>query len=242
MNQKLSPDAYAALRLPDQHIEEIMQETEAAWIVEQTAECRTVLDLGWGSGIVAKALNKAGKQIVVVDGARESCHIAWEHHGIVSYHAMFEDFVIGTEKFSREFDCVIASFILEHVADPVALLKRMTAWAPKLIAVIGNAGSWHRRIAVEMGLQPRLDTLSARDHKVGHHRVYSLGGDKDAANIFADLRAGGWHAREMKGLMLKPLPNSMMMHFDERLIRAICSIEVAPKDAANVGIICERIG
>ena len=47
---------------------------------------------------------------------------------------MFEDYTPP-----ERFDCVIASFILEHVADPVALLKRIHGWTYRLIVVVGNA-------------------------------------------------------------------------------------------------------
>lgn len=226
--QKLSPDAYSALALPDQWIEDIMQEYEARWLIEQTADAPRILDLGWGSGIIARALHAAGRDVVCVEGSRTACKAA-ESAGIPAIRSLFEKYAAH-----REFDCVIASFILEHIADPVALLKRATAWAPRLIAVIGNAESWHRRLAVAMGLQPRLDTLSARDEAVGHYCVYTR------HEIAAQLAEAGWRIKAMKGIQLKPLPNAMMTHFDERLIRAMCEAEVEPRDAANIGIVCER--
>ena len=225
--QKLAPDRYASLKLEDQWIEDTMQETEARWLLEQTAAAPRVLDLGWGSGIVAKSLYAAGRDVFVVEGAEQNCTDA-ERLGIPVARSMFEDY-----RPHRDFDCVIASFVLEHVADPVALLRRMTGWAPKLIAVVGNAASWHRRLAVRMGVQATLDTLSARDHAVGHYRVY------DVESIRADLEQSGWHPVKWKGLMFKPLPNAMMMHFDKRLIRAMCEEDVAPAEAANIGVVCE---
>ncbi len=227
--QKLSPDAYAALRLPDQHIEDIMQETESRWLVEQTADCPRIVDLGYGSGIVCKALAAAGRDVLVVEGSEQNC-IAANNTGIATWHGMFEEFAP-----KQPFDCVIASFVLEHVADPVALLKRARDWAPRLIAVVGNAESWHRRLAVLMGLQPELSTLSPRDHAVGHYRVY------DAKTIMSDLTAAGWVSEAWKGFQLKVLPNAMMTHFDERLIRAMCEIEIHPWEAANIGIPARRV-
>lgn len=226
--QKLAPDAYAALRLPDQFIEDEMQQVEARWLVEQTADCPRILDLGWGSGIVAKALQAAGRSVCVVEGAEESCNAA-ERLGFTVARSMFENYAPH-----REFDCVIASFVLEHVADPVALLKRCREWAPKLIAVVGNAESWHRRLAVQMGIQPRLDTLSARDYAVGHYVVF------DADTIDATLCLSKWKPVAVKGLMFKPLPNAMMTHFDERLIRAMCEADVRPRDAANIAVTAIR--
>ena len=229
MNQKLSPDGYAALALPDQFIEDVMQETEARWLIEQTVDCPRILDLGWGSGIVAKALHAAGRSVLVVEGSKANCAAA-QAAGIPVVRALFENYTPAPD-----FDCVIASFVLEHVADPIALLKRCAEWAPRLIVVIGNAESWHRRLAVAMGLQPRLDTLSARDEAVGHYAVF------DRRSMAGLLTDSGWRIMNMRGLMLKTLPNSMMVNFDERLIRAMCEIDVRPEDAANICFVCERV-
>lgn len=230
MGQKLAPDAYASLNLPDQWIEDEMQQVEARWLVEQTRRFPRLLDLGWGSGIVAKALAADGREMQLVDGAIVSVQEANKVPGIYAVHAMFEEF-----NPLAKFDCVIASFVLEHVVSPVALLKRATAWAPRLIAVVGNSESWHRKLAVRMGLQPAMDTLSARDHAVGHYRVYSFD------SIERDLNEAGWKILYARGLMFKPLPNSMMTHFDSRLIRAMCEMPVEPSEAANIGIVCERV-
>jgi 2-polyprenyl-3-methyl-5-hydroxy-6-metoxy-1,4-benzoquinol methylase len=226
--QKLSPDAYAELQLPDQHIEDIMQEYEAKWILEQTQGCNTILELGWGSGIIAKALHNAGKSVLVLDGSRESCHIAYQHHGIMSMQTMFADFTT-----SQIYDCVIASFVLEHVENPVDLLLQCGKLAKKLIVVVGNANSYHRQLAVQMGLQPCLDSLSARDEQVGHYRVY------DFATIKSQLNVTGWTPMHWKGLQFKPLPNSMITNFDPKLIRAMCEIDVPFECAANLMIVCK---
>ena len=202
---------------------------EIPWLIEQTRETPNIIDLGWGSGLVARALGEAGRSVRLVEGSKAACNEARQYKGIDAACAMFEDY---TPTYAA--DVVIASFVLEHVADPVALLKRCAQWAPRLIAVIGNAESWHRRLAVAMGLQPRLDTLSARDEAVGHYCVY------DRHSIAAQLSEAGWRIKSMKGIMLKALPNSMMTHFDERLIRAMCEADVEPRDAANIAIVAER--
>lgn len=228
--QKLSPDGYAALALPDQFIEDAMQTVEARWLIEQTRDAPRILDLGWGSGIVAAALAGAGREVTLVEGSASSIMEAMKFPGIKPVHSMFENFAP-----EEPFDCVIASFVLEHVADPLALLKRARAWAPRLIAVIGNAESWHRRLAVAMGLQPELGTLSARDHAVGHYKVYTVD------ELCGELIEAGWLPLTERGFMFKPLPNAMMQHFDERLLRAMCEIEIEPREAANVGVVCERL-
>lgn len=232
MSQKLSPEKYAdaALTMSDVWIEDTMQlHAEIPWLLAQTEGMANVIELGWGSGLVARALGEAGKQVRMVEGSRAASAEARQYRGIDPAHSLFEDY---TPTFPA--DCVIASFVLEHVADPVALLKRIRDWSPRLLVVIGNAESWHRRLAVKMQLQPRLDTLSPRDHAVGHYVVL------DRHSISALLSEAGWRIKTMKGIMLKVLPNSMMVNFDERLVRAMCEIDVPVDEAANICIECER--
>lgn len=223
----MTPDEYAGLRLPEQWIEDIMQETEAAWILEQLKNCSTVLDLGWGSGIVARALAAAGKQVTVVDGAADFCAEAARVPGVQAIHSLFEDFQpVG------RYDCVIASFILEHVQRPRDLLGRVRKWTDQLIVVAGNANSYHRQLAVQMGLQPTLETLSARDVAVGHHFVY------DRQRLYNDVLYAGWVPVKERGLMFKPLPNGLLQTLDPKVIRAMCELDVPPEVAANVGLVC----
>ncbi len=141
---------------------------------------------------------------------------------------MFEDFNPGAQRY----DCIIASFVLEHMLDPLPLLSKMRLWSNRLIVVVGNANSYHRQLAVQMGLQPALETLSERDKAVGHYRVY------DWTSIYAVLREAEWLPAATKGLMLKPFPNSMLKDLPMPVIEALCEYPVPTNIAANMGIVC----
>jgi len=146
------------------------------------------------------------------------------------------------EEFSpaAPFDAIIASHVLEHVDDPVALLRRMAGWlAPggRLVIVVPNKESLHRRLAVLMGLQPALDTLGARDRLVGHQRVYSH------ATLEQDLRAGGYTLTEKTGFFLKPVANSMMLGYSTELLGAMNQIgpQLPMELLANIGVLAGRV-
>jgi hypothetical protein len=83
-----------------------------------------------------------------------------------------------------------------------------------------------------MGLMPALDTLSKRDHLVGHQRVYDLNA------LEADLNAAGFEAFERRGLFLKTLPNSMMLNHKPELILALnlLSEELPVEMTANLAV------
>lgn len=226
--QLLAPDAYAALQLHDQWIERAMQERECEWLIEHTDGCKYVLDLGYGDGMTCKALAGHGRFVTMVDGSIDFFAEASYIPRVQAVHSMFEDYEpVG------KFDCVIASFILEHIADPVGLLTRARKWADKLIVVVGNANSYHRQIAVRMGLQPHLDSLSARDITVGHRIVYSR------HMIYDHLLQADWTPVSERGLGLKVLPNAMLSKLDPAIVKTMMQMEVDPEVAANLVISCE---
>ena len=223
----ITPEQYASLSLKDQFLEDWAQTKEIEWLLETTTEGESVIEMGWGSGLIAQALFDAGRAIVVVEGSAYFCDTA-TNFGIPNRHSMFEDYMP-----EGRYDCVIASFILEHIADPVGLLKRIRGWTDKLIVVVGNANSYHRQIAVKMGLQPHLDSLSERDKTVGHVRVYS----KDT--IYGDLLAAGWVPCQRRGLGFKPLPNSMLAQLPPDVAKTMMQMEVQPDIAANMFILAK---
>lgn len=209
-----------------------MQEVEARVLVAATEGCRTVLDLGYGSGIVAKALQAAGRSVTVVEGAMEFANIA-THYVDSVIHDTFETFHIA-----EQYDCIIASFVLEHMADPVAVLQRLRAYSERLIVVVGNANSYHRQLAVQAGLQETIYSLSERDHAVGHYRVY------DYASLMHDLELGGWSLdfdakpNPWQGIMFKPLNNARLALLPPEIVRAMCEMPIEAEYAANLVLQC----
>ncbi len=224
----LNPD------VPDKHIEDLCQEHCCRWLLASLGQARSVLELGYGDGIVTRALVEDGREVTVVEGAAtliERLKQTWPTQ-VHACHALFEAFDPGAARF----DAIIASHVLEHVADPVALLERLRNWlAPggRLLVVVPNRESLHRRLAVIMGLQPALDSLSARDGVVGHRRVYSL------ATLRHDIEEAGYTERSSRGFFLKPLANSMMLDYSPQLLSAMNEIsgELPVELLANIGMI-----
>lgn len=115
---------------------------------------------------------------------------------------MFEDY-----KPNKLFDNIILGHVLEHVVNPVDILKLVSSWlAPNgvIIAAVPNCNSLHRQAAVNMGLLDSTKQLNSQDIANGHRRVYSLDELKDDfsfANL--DIVASG-------GYFLKPLSNGQI--------------------------------
>jgi 2-polyprenyl-3-methyl-5-hydroxy-6-metoxy-1,4-benzoquinol methylase len=200
--------------VPDIHIENICQDHFVTWLSSKVVPGTRVLELGYGDGIVTAGLSSLNVDLTVVDGASTLVELAHARHPRATcVHSYFEAYSPV-----ERFDLVVASHVLEHVDDPRGVLASIRGWlkpSGQVIAVVPNSQSLHRQLAVLMGLQPALDTLSPRDHMVGHQRVYSL------EELRSDFESMGYLIREERGFFLKVVPNSMMLDYSRSLLDAL---------------------
>jgi 2-polyprenyl-3-methyl-5-hydroxy-6-metoxy-1,4-benzoquinol methylase len=233
--ERIAQDYHANAALPDIHIENLCQEYFIRWLLKQVPRGGRVLELGYGDGLVTAALAGVDCRLTLVEGAKALVDRARvQHPQVTTAHALFEEFQPASA-----FDLVVASHVLEHVDDPRAVLRRMASWlagSGKIVVVVPNRNSLHRQLAVLMGLQPQLDTLSKRDLMVGHQRVYSLDG------LLRDVAAAGLKCDEVRGFFLKVLPNSMMLDYADDLLRALNAISASlPAELmANIAVIASK--
>lgn len=227
-------------RIEDVDIEEMAQRESISSILE-TLNAATVhaggrvLEMGYGTGCITTELLKAGMLVEVVEGSPVLADVARRRHpGLVVHTDLFETFDP-----EEPYDAVLALHVLEHVDDPVGLAGHIRGWLRPggvLTAVTPNRESLHRRLAVLMGIQPELDSLSERDRLVGHQRVYGID------TLRHDLGAAGFHVVGEFGYFLKMLPNTMLLDLPTALLAACNRIspEIPPSMLANIGVIARR--
>lgn len=231
-------DAYAETyylnaQIEDVDIEELGQRRSIGRTVKAIGGAERVLEMGYGTGLVTGELLARGVPIEVLEGSPKLCAVARERHGqqgLVVHEALFEQFAPPDP-----YDAVLAMHIAEHVDDPVQLFAIVARWLKptgSIVVVVPNAQSLHRRLAVRMGLQEKLDDLSPRDLLVGHQRVYDLAG------LGEDLARAGFSVQEEFGYQLKTVPNSMMAGWPQELLGALIDIseEIPPAMLANIGV------
>jgi 2-polyprenyl-3-methyl-5-hydroxy-6-metoxy-1,4-benzoquinol methylase len=199
----------------DKFIEDACQFFTYEWVFEQISECKNILELGYGEGNFTSELIQRNFKPTVIDGSDILLKEAKKIHGdnIHVECTLFEDYDP-----INKFDCILATHVLEHVDDPVLLLKKMKGWLNfngRIIVIVPNKESIHRQLAVIMGLQNELDSLSERDLLVGHQRVYSID------TLSNDFIEAGLKIQEKSGFFLKVLPNSMMLNYSSDLISAL---------------------
>jgi len=233
--ERIAQEYHANATVPDIHIENICQEYLLEWLRAHVPAGAHVLELGYGDGLVTAAMARHCARLTLIEGAESLVRSAAQLHPHVEcVHTLFEDFRPTTG-----FDVILASHVLEHVNDPGAILNLMATWLSpqgKIIAIVPNRNSIHRQLAVAMGLQPELDTLSNRDHLVGHQRVYSMDG------LVRDIEAAGLRVIETTGFFLKVLPNSMMLDYSRELLWAlnVISPSLPSNLLANIAVIADK--
>lgn len=228
-------DYYLNEQVEDVDIEEMAQRASIPMILRTLGNALgnkgRVLEMGYGTGCITTELLNAGLNVELVEGSPLLSDIARERHpGLVVHTDLFESF-----QAPEPYDSVLALHVLEHVDDPVNLASHINGWLKPggtLTAVTPNKESLHRRLAVLMNIQPELETLSERDHLVGHKRVYSLD------TLSNDLRAAGFEIADAFGYFLKVLPNAQLLGSSAELLSALNAIspELEPSLLANIGI------
>jgi 2-polyprenyl-3-methyl-5-hydroxy-6-metoxy-1,4-benzoquinol methylase len=194
-----------------------------------------ILEMGYGTGLMLRELTQRhGLRIDLVEGSAALCEQArrlYGSTGIEVFNSYFETFS-GTKKY----DHILAMHVLEHVDDPVQVVRQMAlALNPggRVVMLVPNAHSLHRRLAVHMGLQESLHSLSPRDQLVGHQRVF------DPGSLHSCATDAGLDVERSFGFGLKTLPYSMMEGWTDELIRACVKVsaEVPAALLGNIGLI-----
>jgi ubiquinone/menaquinone biosynthesis C-methylase UbiE len=131
------------------------------------------LDLACGDGLLTEQFRKKFPRVVGVDASRRHLEKARERCPDVEFH----NCLIEELEMDEQFDNVTLINILEHVRNPVDLLKKSASFLKRdgvLIIHVPNANAINRRIAVLMGTLKRCDELSPFDKRIaGHRRSYT---------------------------------------------------------------------
>lgn len=221
---------YLSEQVDDIWIEEAIERMAFARVAERLRGCDRVLEMGYGTGISARTFAELGIDIEVLEGSPMLVEEARRRHpGLVAHEGMFESFSPGPV-----FDAVMGLYVFEHVDDPRSLLRHVSTWlrpGGTLVVAVPNAESLHRRLGVAMGLHPELDTFSARDHMLGHQRVYSM------SSLCADIESAGFEVSERLGWMVKPVSNAQMVDWPAEVIEGLFKIS-ADLPAELMAAIC----
>jgi 2-polyprenyl-3-methyl-5-hydroxy-6-metoxy-1,4-benzoquinol methylase len=194
------------------------------------------LELGPAEGVMTQHLVNDFRRLTVVEGAQELLDAIPPAPNLIKVCSLFEDF-----RPDSLFDTVVMSHILEHVKDPVGLLRQGKSWLARggrLIASVPNGHSLHRLAAAKMGLLAHPCELNERDHALGHRRVYTPATFRDAFDG-AGVRVIG-----SGGVFLKPVTNKQIEDtWTERMMDGFFELgKDFPQNSAELYLIGEMDG
>lgn len=198
-----------------------------------------ILELGPAEGIMTEKLveyiKDHGGKLTVVDGSREFCtRLHKKYWNINIVHSLFEDYSP-----SERYQIIILGHVLEHVENPVAILKLVKSWLAKggiVLSAVPNAFSLHRQAAVLMGLLTHEKELNDTDKHHGHRRVYTIDEFKQ------DFLNAGFILRKVGGYWIKPVSNKQIDETwtNEMLDAYMVLGEKYPEIAAEIYVVAEK--
>lgn len=159
----------------------------------------SLLDMPCGDGALTAMLAPAFSRVVGIDASSKHLELARKTLPAVEFHeALIEEF-----ETSERFSTVTMLNILEHVVDPVGVLKKAASLLSDtgvLLVHVPNAYAVNRRLAVLMGTLTEPEELSPFDIQVvGHRRSYSL------KTLCADVERAGLRVSGTGGVFYKSL-------------------------------------
>lgn len=159
------------------------------------------LEMGCFEGEFTKRLAAIYPDLTTVEGSSELIAVARAAAppGVTFVLSRFEDFAP-----ERPFDAVFLTHTLEHLDEPVEMLRRIGTWLTptgRLFVVAPNANAASRQIAVAMGLIPHPTAVTPGEFEHGHRRTYDL------PALTAHVAEAGLRAVETGGVFFKPFAN-----------------------------------
>jgi GNAT superfamily N-acetyltransferase/SAM-dependent methyltransferase len=159
--------------------------------------------------------------------------------------ARFINATFESAKLAQQYSNIFMIHTLEHVDDPVLVLRRINdEWlAPggRLFLACPNANAASRQIAVKMGLIPHCAAVTDAERVHGHRRTYSLD------TLEQDAKLAGLRVIHRGGIFFKGLAN---FQFDAAIKAGIISPEylegcyqlgqVYPDLCASIFLVCEK--
>lgn len=161
-----------------------------------------LLELGSFKGDFTRRFLPHFTDITCVEASDEAISTAKKEFGskVKFVHSLFETVTLPTK-----YDNIILTHVLEHIDDPVGLLKRIkNEWLSddgRLFLVCPNANAASRQIAVKMGLISYNSVVTPSEAAHGHRITYSLN------TLERDARASGLETIHRSGIFFKALAN-----------------------------------
>ena len=195
---------------------------------------KNLLELGPAMGHMTKFLVNDFENVSVVEGSKELLDLIPNYGNIEKHHSYFEEF-----ETDKKFDTIIMSHVLEHIENPIKILKLISRWLSEngvIIISVPNSKSLHRLAAVEMGLLESEYELNQRDLDLGYYRVYDLN------SLKKDIIESSLKIIDEGGVFLKPVSNGQIDdNWTDKMIDGFYKLgKKFPEFCAEIFVVCTK--
>lgn len=199
------------------------------------ARGESCLELGLGHGYIAETCASRFRRYLVVEGSQAVVDASRQRGQTLPVDVVVDRF--ETFQTQERFDVIIASFVLEHVDDPEAVLRRYAQFlrpGGQLFVAVPNGEALNRRLGHAAGLLGSMTELSTADHELGHQRVFTLKTLQDL------LVRAGLRIRRTEGLYLKPMTTAQLnqLNLSDAVYGAMVQVGLAYPELC-VGMLAE---
>ncbi|MBD9360880.1 class I SAM-dependent methyltransferase [Methylomonas fluvii] len=216
------------------YMDELMIDREIEIIKRYSAEGKSALEVGCGSGSSTEKLYKIFQDIEVIEPSKKNVALLKNRVSNIKCHELL------LEEFSttRRFDFIFFLNVIEHVEDPVQSLKILADLIRHegLIFISApNCMSLNRRAGYKMGVLENYEKMAPKDYEVGHRRLYTVDMLKDHCD------KAGLKVLSVKGMYLKPLSEKQMIELGDDAVRAFYSLgEDIPEYCASLLVVATK--
>jgi 2-polyprenyl-3-methyl-5-hydroxy-6-metoxy-1,4-benzoquinol methylase len=201
-----------------------------------------LLELGSFKGEFTKRFQEYFQDITCIEASELAVAEAEKAVGksVKIHTSLFEE-----AELSEKFDNIVMTHVLEHIDDPIKVLKRINdewlAEKGRFFLVCPNANAPSRQIAVKMGLISHNSSVTEPEKAHGHHITYTLD------TLERDATAAGLKVVYRSGIFFKALAN---FQWDKILKTDIISKEyldgcyalgqLYPDLCSSIFLLCEK--
>ena len=202
----------------------------------------SVLELGSYTGEFTSRLAERFSDITCVEASGEAAAAARVRLGD---RARIVQATFETVALDRRFDHIVLTHVLEHLDDPVGVLRRVNdEWLSdtgRLFLVCPNGNAASRQIAVRMGVISHNSAVTPSEQAHGHRITYTLD------TLEGHARAAGLNVIHRSGIFFKALAN---FQWDRLLATDIISPEylegcyqlghIYPDLCSSIFLVCQK--
>lgn len=199
------------------------------------------LEMGCFQGEFTEVLVKQYEDVTVVEAADTLVEFTKKR---VGNKVQFINSTFETLELSDKYDAIFLIHTLEHLDEPVFVLKKINSWLSdegRLFLVVPNANAPSRQIAVKMGLIPYNTAVTEAEFKHGHRKTYAFD------TLEREAVDGGLKIIHRSGVFFKALAN---FQFDKLLGGDVISDKYLegcyqlgmeyPNLCASIFLVCEK--